>query len=90
MGQVLQDVGDVLEKYYPLAGEGLEDDCFINANGVVFKICAFPDEKVIFMDYADNIDAAKKGLFEEGDGFPTNMKIEELINALRKDIDSQL
>ena len=90
MGQVLTDVGNVLNKYYPLAGEGLGDDCFINANGVVFKICAFSDEKVVFVDYADNITAAKNGLFEEGDGHTTSMTIDELVKSLRNEIDSQV
>lgn len=89
MGQRLIEIGNILKGYYPAAENGLGDDCFVNANGVVFKVCSWPDGKYVFMDYADNIEDARNGLFEEGDGFLTMQPIEELIKILRKEIDSQ-
>ena len=66
MGQRLIEIGNILKGYYPAAENGLGDDCFVNANGVVFKVCSWPDGKYVFMDYADNIEDARNGLFEEG------------------------
>lgn len=62
------------------------DRCLIGPNGNVFYFVALVDFGTIIVEYANNVDDAKKGLFEDGDQFDMNQSFENLIAELMEEV----
>ncbi len=57
--------------------------CMINQSGIPFRVCPFPDEMALVIEYAENDEDAESGRFEDGDRFYlADYSVEDLIDAM--------
>lgn len=66
--------------------------CFVNKNGTPFNVFALKreEEPVFGVEYADNVDDAERGIFEDGDAFylADYNTLDDMITAMCQEIDN--
>lgn len=73
-----------LNNYKPIDVNG--NRCLVGPNGTIFYFVALIDFNTIIVEYADDINNAENGLFEDGDQFNINQDFESLIAELEDEI----
>lgn len=76
----------ISERYMPVSV--CEKACFTTSSGVLFMIEKFPGRDALVVCYADDLQAAEKNRFEDGDLFyldDTNK--EEMLTAILREIE---
>ena len=72
------------KKYEELKIHGQK--CFVGNNGTVFYFVALEQLRCLLVEYADNIDAAKSGMFDDGDLVDVDQGFESIIAELQEEI----
>ena len=61
--------------------------CFRTPNGGIFRVCPFPEEGALVIEYAETEDEAKLNQFEDGDRFYLDeMSLESMFQAMLQEI----
>lgn len=60
--------------------------CFIGNNGTVFYFVALEQFRCLLVEYADNINAAKSGAFDDGDLVDADQGFESMIAELQEEM----
>ncbi len=88
----MTDIRKQVEDYFTSKYPSLELDgrkCFILPNGVVARVdtITWDGEKNIVIEYADNMNLAKNGAFDDGDSYPPSayQSIDDLIAELERE-----
>ena len=61
-------------------------NCFVGENGTIFYFVALEQFRSLLVEYADNIDSAKSGLFDDGDLVDADQDFETMIRELQEEI----
>ena len=68
-----------------------DEDCYLLENGVVFHVVALGDElNALVIEYSENIEEYGKNNSEDGDLFFMDMENEEMLQAMSKEIETNL
>ncbi len=83
----LNTIGNKLsEKYRTTTING--EKFFIKEDGSVFNVERIPDFNSLVIGYAANISEARNWMLEDGDLFPEDMEVDELLEAMIQEIES--
>lgn len=75
-------------RYKPVKVNG--ENCFLKKNGEVFHLFGMKNFNALGVEYAENMEEAKRNLYEDGDLLYINeMNEEEMLEAMIKEIEGQ-
>ena len=60
--------------------------CFVAPNGTVFFFIVLEQLRSLLVEYADDIQGAKSGIFDDGDLMDVDQSFEELIAEIREEL----
>ena len=63
-----------------------DETCFISKQGVVFDFVILKELDSLIIEYADDIDAANKGIFYDGDQFDINQNFDSLVKEMKEEL----
>ncbi len=68
-----------------------DEDCYLLENGAVFHVVALGDDfNALVIEYSQNVEEYGKNNSEDGDLFFMNMGNEEMLQAMSKEIETNL
>ena len=89
MATILQRMGDVFSNEYEeieITVSGEKRKCYKMKNGVIFEVIGILPFNCFTVSYADNLTAAKKDWFEEGDQFDAWQDFDTLVRQIREEL----
>lgn len=85
--QMLNKITEDLKNDYQIIKLDYDDDLyFVMPNGVVFEVIYLPPFDCFTISYADCIEKANNGLFEEGEQFDAKQDYAQLLGEIKDEL----